>query len=125
MAKVKQLNAVIKGKTDALNAVCSALSDAKVNIDGMMATGEVLRLLVDDLDKAIQVLDKMGVHNAIEEVLGIELDHRPGTVAEVIAKLARAGIKIRYAYAAAAPESQRALFILSVADMTDAVEALR
>jgi hypothetical protein len=125
MAKVKQLNAVIKGKTDALNHVCKALSDNGINIDGMMATGEVLRLLVDDLDKASQALDRIGVHNATEEVLGIELEHKPGTVADVIDRLATRGVKIRYAYAAGTPDSDKALFILSVTDMTDAMEALR
>jgi hypothetical protein len=125
MAKMKQLNAVIKGKTDAFNQVCKALGDQNINIDGMMATGEVLRLLVDDLDKASRVLDKLGVHNAVEEVLGIELDHKPGTVANVIDRLARRGVRIRYAYAAGAPDSERALFILSVTEMTDALEALR
>jgi len=125
MAKVKQLNAVIKGKTDAFSLVCKTLGAANINIDGMMATGEVLRLLVDDLDKASQALDKIGVHNAVEEVLGIELDHKPGTVADVVDRLTSKGIKIRYAYAAGAPDSDRALFILSVTDMTDAIEALR
>ena len=125
MAKVKQLNAVIKGSTNAFNRVCKALGDANINIDGMMATGEVLRLLVDDLDRASHVLDKIGVHNAIEEVLGLELDHKPGMVANVIDRLSTNGVKIRYAYAAGASDSDRALFILSVTDMTDAIEALR
>jgi hypothetical protein len=125
MAKVKQLNAVIKGKTDAFNRVCKALGDANINIDGMMATGEVLRLLVDDLETASQVLDGIGVHNAVEEVLGLELGHKPGAVADVVDRLASKGVKIRYAYAAGTPDSERALFILSVTDMTDALEALR
>jgi len=125
MAKVRQLNAVIKGKTDAFNQVCRSLGDANINIDGMMATGEVLRLLVDDLEKASRVLDGIGVHNAVEEVLGVELDHKPGTVADVVTRLADKGIKIRYAYAAGTPDSNRAMFILSVTDMTDAIEALR
>ncbi len=125
MAKVRQLNAVIKGKTDAFNRVCKALGDAKINIDGMMATGEVLRLLVDDIDRASRVLDGIGVHNAVEEVLGVELDHKPGTVADVVNRLVGRGIKIRYAYAAGAADSDRAMFILSVTDMTDAIEALR
>ena len=125
MAKMKQLNAVIKGKTDAFNRVCKTLGNAGINIDGMMATGEVLRLLVDDLDRASKVLDRIGIHNAVEEVLSVELDHKPGMVADVVNRLASRGIKIRYAYAAGASDSNRALFILSVTDMTDAVEALR
>jgi hypothetical protein len=125
MAKVKQLNAVLKGKTVALDNLCSALGKAKVNIHGIMATGEVLRLLVDDLDKAIKVLDGLGVHNAVEEVLGVTIDHKPGAVADVVNKLARNGVRIRYAYAAATPDCEKAIFILSVTDMTDALEALR
>ena len=125
MAKVKQLNVVLKGKTVALDNVCSALGKAKVNIHGVMATGEVVRLLVDDLDKATRVLDEIGVHNAVEEVLGVNIDHKPGAVADVVNKLASSGVKIRYAYAAASPECERTIFILSVTNMTDALEALR
>jgi len=125
VAKIKQLNAVVKGKTDALNLICSSLGNDNINIHGMMATGEVLRLLVDDLDRASQVLDGIGIHNAVEEVLGIELNHKPGAVAQVVRKLTDRGVKIRYAYTAAAPGSQKVLFILSVANMTDAMEALR
>jgi hypothetical protein len=125
MAKVKQLNAVIKGKTIALDKLCSELEKAKVNIHGMMATGEVLRLLVDDLEMAAETLDKLGVHNAVEEVLSVTIDHKPGAIAEVINKLAQAGVKIRYAYATVAPECERAILILSVTDMTDAMEAIR
>ena len=125
MAKVKQLNAVLKGKTVALDNLCSTLGKAKVNIHGIMANGEVVRLLVDDLDKATRVLDEIGVHNAVEEVLGVNIDHKPGAVADVVNKLVGSGIKIRYAYAAATPDCDQAIFILSVTDMTDALEALR
>jgi hypothetical protein len=125
MTKVKQLNAVIKGKVGALNRVCSALARAKVNIYGMMATGEVLRALVDDLDKASRALDEIDVHNATEDVLLIELKHRPGEMAVVIERLASQGVNIRYAYGAASPDAQKALLVLCVADMTEAQEALR
>lgn len=125
MPKVKQLNAVNKGKGGALNSLCSALAGAKVNIHGLMVTREVIRFLVDDLEKASEALDGIGVHNAIEEVLVVELDHRPGAVQEVTDKLAQQGVNIRYAYGAASPESAKAIFVLSVTDMTEAQEALR
>jgi len=125
MTKVKQLNAVTNGKATTLDRICSALGSAKININGMMATGEVVRILVDDPQKASEVLDGIGVHNAVEEVLALELDHKPGAAAEVINKLAKREIKIRYAYGAAAPMSQKAIVVLSVKDMTEALEATR
>jgi hypothetical protein len=125
MVKVKQLNAVIKDKVGTLNRLCSALGDAKINIHGMMVTGEVIRILVDDLEKASEVLDGIGIHNAVEEVLAIELDHQAGALAPVIDKLVKRGVNIRYAYGAAAPESEKAICVLSVTDMTEAREALR
>jgi hypothetical protein len=125
MAKVKQLNAVNKGKGKALNRLCSALAGANIHINGMMVTNEVIRFLVDDLEKASEVLDGIGVHNAVEEVLAVELDHKPGVVQQVTDKFARRGVKIRYAYSASAPDSGKAILILSVTDMTEAQEALR
>lgn len=125
MAKMKQLNAVVKGKVGALDRVCSALGKAKINIKGMMVTREVIRILVDDPGKASEVLDGIGVYNAIEDVLAFELAHEPGTAAEVTQKLAQKGVNIRYAYTAAAGEPQKAILVLSVTDMTDALEATR
>jgi hypothetical protein len=125
MAKVKQLNAVIKRKVGALDYLCSALGKANINIHGLLATGEVIRFLVDDPDKASQVLDGIGVHNAIEDVLAIEMDNRPGAIAEVTGKLARRGIKIRYTYAAAPSGSKKAIIVLSVVDITEAEAALK
>jgi len=125
MPKVKQLNAVNKGKVKTVNRLCSALAGAKININGMMVTNEVIRFLVDDLEKASEVLDGIGVHNAVEEVLAVELDHRPGAMQEVVEKLAKRGVNIRYAYGAGSPGSEKAIFVLSVTDMTEAQEALR
>lgn len=125
MPKVKQLNAVNKGKGGSLNRLCSALAGANVNIHGLMVTSEVIRFLVDDLEKASQALDEIGVHNATEDVLAVELDHRPGAIREVTDRLAKRGVNIRYAYGAASPNSSKAIFVLSVTDMTEAQEALR
>ncbi len=125
MAKVKQLNAVIKRKVGALDYLCSALGKANINIHGLLATGEVIRFLVDDHAKASQVLDEIGVHNAVEDVLAIEMDNRPDAIAEVTGKLARRGINIRYAYAAAPSGSKKAVMVLSVVDITEAAAALR
>ena len=91
----------------------------------MMMTSEVFRILVDDLEKASELLDEVGIHNAVEEVLALELDHKAGSLAAVDDKLIKRGINIRYAYGAAAPESAKAICILSVTDMTEAQEALR
>ena len=125
MVKAKQLSAVIQEKTGTLNHLCSALGNAKINIHGMMVTSEVIRILVDNLEKASEVLDEIGIHNAVEEVLALELDHKAGSLAAVVDKLVKRGVNIRYAYGAAAPESAKAICVLSVTDMTEAREALR
>ena len=125
MPKVKQLNVVVKGKIGALDRLCSALGEAKININGMMATREVVRMLVDDPEKASSVLDEIGIYNAIEDVLAFELNHMPGSASAVTTKLANQGVNIRYAYTAAHTESKKAILVLSVADMTDALEATR
>jgi hypothetical protein len=125
MVKAKQLNAVIKDKVVTLNRLCSALGKANINIHGMMVTGEVIRILVDDLERASEVLDGIGIHNAVEEVLALELNHQAGSLAAVVDKLVKRGVNIRYAYGAGAPESEKAICVLSVTDMTEAREALR
>jgi hypothetical protein len=87
------------------------LGAADVNIGGMCAvtSGAVtsgagaaeVHLLVDDLAPALEALEGAGVEIAAEqEVIVVQLEDRPGALAEVARRLGEAEINITLAYLA-------------------------
>ncbi|MFQ3578416.1 MAG: ACT domain-containing protein, partial [Verrucomicrobiia bacterium] len=66
-------------------------------------------------------------HNAMvveSDVLMIESDNRPGTLAEIAHTLSKAKVNIEYAYLATSPKARRGLCILRPSDVPKAMKAL-
>jgi hypothetical protein len=83
-----------------------------------------VRFLVDRLDKAKEALNTAKIRFSEEEVITLNLDNRPGALAEVAEKLAQSKINIRYAYAAAAEDSAKATLIVVVPNVNKALGVL-
>lgn len=128
MPKVTEIVVTAQNKPGALAGLCSILAKAGVNITALSASeirdrGKV-RLVVDNLGKAKDVLKAAKVRFAEEEVFAIELDNRPGMLGEVVERLAQAKINIKYAYATTSNESVKATVILAVPNVAKGLMAL-
>ena len=69
-------------------------------------------MVVSDPTKALMILGERGVLALENDVLMIESNNQPGTLATIADRLAKAGINIEYAYLATSPTSQPCLLIL-------------
>jgi len=128
MPKVSLVTVTLQNKPGALAKLCSTLRDAGVNIsavDGVVIAGRgKVRLLVDNPDKAKDALKAAKIRFSEEEAIAIELDNRPGALAEVAEKLAQAKINIKRAYATTPEGSAKATVILAVPNVAKALSAL-
>jgi len=94
---------MMEDRPGALAKVGEALGRAGINIDGICAfTGEgkgPMRVLVADGAKAKKVLEanKIAV-SATSDVLVLEVEDRPGILANIARRLASANINIQLAY---------------------------
>ncbi len=120
--------AFLANEPGTLKDVCDALSEEKINIFALTISDTVdhavVRMIVSDPDKALEVFED---HNAMvieNDVLLIESDNRPGTLAGIAEKLSEAGINIEYAYLATSPSADRGLCVLRPADVDAAMELL-
>jgi len=119
---VTQLAIFIENKPGRLLAVTRLLGDAGVNIRGysIADTAEygILRLLVDQPQRAHQVLreHEFTVHES--QVVLVEVPDRPGGVAEVLGKLADTNIEYTY------PTATHCLIAFGVEDVACAEKAL-
>ena len=81
----KQLALFLNNRPGMLARVCDALSEAKINIYAISTSDtvdhSVVRLVVSDADKAQQLFEERGTLVVATDVLMIECDNKPGSLA--------------------------------------------
>ncbi len=128
MRKVTQLTLTMQSKPGVLATLCATLANAGINIEGVCAPETAgkgkIRLLVGDAAAAQAVLKQAKVRAGIEEALALALENRPGSLAEVAGKLARARVNVKCAYATTHGPGGQATVILTVSNVAKAMAAL-
>lgn len=103
--KVQQISIFLENKSGRLAEICSILGHGCVNIRSLSLADTtdfgIVRLIVDDVDKAINLLKEQGITAVPTDVTGIEVDDRPGGLARVLNILRETGVNIEYLYSAA------------------------
>lgn len=127
--KVSQLSVFIENKSGRLADVTKVLSENAINIRALSVADKVdyglLRLIVDNPDKAKTALNEEGFTVAVTHVLAIEVPDVPGGLAGIIATLADAGANIEYMYAFVGTSGQNAIVIFRIENADDAIEILQ
>lgn len=117
---IKQLSLYVENKKGALADVLAILSDSGVNLKAMTIADTkdfgILRIIVDDREKAEAALKAEGLVYSVTDVIAAEADDRPGGLAEVLRILMNAGIDIEYTYAFVINSGDHACAILRVSD---------
>jgi len=124
-----QLALFLSNRPGALAKVCEELASAQINIHALAISDTVdhsiVRMVVSDTTKALMLLGEGGMIALEAEVLMIESDNRPGTLATIAEHLAKAGVNIEYAYLATSAPSTTGLMILRPSNMESALAVLR
>lgn len=126
---IKQLSVFLENKQGRLSAAVDVLAGAGIDISALSladtADFGILRLIVNDPEKAEAVLEKTGVVGRITDVLAVAMDDVPGGMAEILHALAAAGLNIEYLYACVGKVSGKALTVMRVNNPEKAEEILR
>ncbi len=85
----------------------------------------LIRMLVSDTDRAIDLLSGKGYLFDIMPVIAIAIDNRPGMLAEMARKFGEEGININYVYGSVLPGEGKALFVFSPEDIDLAARIFR
>jgi hypothetical protein len=124
----KQLAIFLDNRPGMLARVADALADAKINIYAITTSDTVdhtvIRLVVDDYRRALHVCEERGSLVVEDDVLMVEGDNKPGEMARLARKLAKAGINIEYCYSATLPGAGKGLLILRVSNPVKALKVL-
>lgn len=123
MSKVRQLSVFIGNEPGRVSEVTGILGDAGLNIRGFSVSDTVdygiLRLVVDDPDRAHAVLKEHGFTVKETDVICVLLPDEPGALAGLLRVMAEAGVNIEYVYSLIAT-----YVVLNVSDADRALELL-
>ena len=106
---------LFKARGKSLKRVASAASYNSMRKDS--AEFALIRILVDDTDKAVALLSKNEYIFDIMPVIAIEIENRPGELARISSKFGEEGININYVYGSVSSPDEKCLFIFCPEDI--------
>jgi hypothetical protein len=109
---------LFKARGKSLKRIAPAASYGSMKKDS--AEFALIRLLVDNTDKAMDLLSKEGYLFDIMPVIALVIENKPGTLAKMAKKFGEEGININYVYGSALPDEEKSLFIFSPEDIESA-----
>lgn len=100
--KVRQLAVFIENKPGRVSEIADILGRVGINIRGFSVSDTadygIIRLIVDEPDKARATLKDAGFTVREDEVICVELPDRPGALGSVLHAVSDAGVNIEYVY---------------------------
>ena len=125
---VEQISIFIENTEGRLAEVTAILRDTNVNIRALSLADTtdfgVLRLIVNDNDKAEQALKKEGFTVGRTKVMAVEIDDEPGGLNKVLDPLCENEVNVEYMYAFANPQCKNAIMMLRFNDYDKALKIL-
>ena len=85
----------------------------------------LIRMIVDQTDKAIDLLSKNDYIFDIMPVMTLELDNKPGSLAAVANNFGKEGININYVYGTVSSPDEKCLFVFCPEDIEQAAKIFK
>ncbi len=124
---IKQISVFLENKGGRINEVTRTLSQAGINMHAfsMSETTDfgILRLVVSDVDLAVHVLRENHFAVVLTDVVCISCQNTPGSLANILDRLAEGGIFIEYMYAFA--QSDCANVVIRPTSLEPCLQVLR
>ncbi len=127
--KVKQLSVFLENKPGSLSRPVHLLAKAKLNILTLSVADTaqfgILRLLVEDWEKAMDLLEKDGFVVKVTDMVAIEVSDAPGGLAEILGALEKTRVNLEYMYGFTQRKAGKGLLLFRFDDPDRAIEALQ
>lgn len=124
-----EISVFLKNKITHFEEITRNLKKEKINIRSLTLNNinhgwGVLNLLVDQPEKAYQVLSESGNSVVMREVIALEMKDKSGGLDELLIKLSRTGIHIESAYSRLIDNNKTAILLIEVPDVLEAIRSL-
>ena len=126
---VKQISVFVENKFGHLEEIIGLLGEKGIDISALSLADTtdfgILRMIVSDTEKALEILRDAGTIVKVTEVIAIAVTDAAGGLAGALQCLKNDGISIEYLYAFIGKSDLGALVVLRVDEPEKAVETLR
>jgi len=127
--KIKQISVFLENKRGRLFEALNVLSKAGINIRALSIADTsdfgILRMIVNDPEKAKKALENEGFTTKITHVLAVGVKDRPGGLAEVLKILYEEDINVEYIYAFVEKSGEEALVVLRTNNLDKTIDLLQ
>ena len=124
MERVTEVYVILENKPSVLGDLCSRLAEAGINIDSIGVFHDTAKLVVSNLNKALKILERLNYIVEQRDVLRIDLENKPGALAELTSKLGDEGINIEYCYGTLAHKANMISVVMDVSNIERACQVL-
>ncbi len=129
MFTVQQLSVFLENKPGRLCAALDALAKERINIRALTLadTSEfgILRVIVDEPDRALAVLRDTGVVVRLTRVVAVAMNDAPGGAGAILHVLSGAGLNVEYLYVCIGRVSGQPIMVVRTNDIDATDEVLR
>lgn len=126
---VKQLSIFVQNEAGSLAKVTKVFKENQINIRAIATFDSpefgILRTIVDQPEKAMQVLEENHFIVKLTNVLAIELEDKPGGLDTVLGVLAQQQLSINYIYSFVLRGVKEPLMIINLDDLEGATALLK
>jgi len=125
----EQISIFLENKAGRLSEVTRIFEEGRINIRALSLADTsdfgILRLIVNDNEKAKRLLKENGFTVRITEVVAVEVPDQPGGLHRILTALAKADVNVEYMYAFVRQSGQNAVLIFRFDNTAAAAEVLR
>ncbi len=127
--RVEQIAVFLENKSGRLAEITSLLAENDINIRALSVADTadfgILRLIVNDVEKAREKLQEGGFTVGKTNVLAVEVADQTGGLATVLKALHGAELNVEYMYAFVNKTGENAVLIFRFEKMDDAIDLLQ
>jgi hypothetical protein len=126
---VEQISIFLENKSGRLAEVMGVLYEAGINIRALYladtADFGILRLIVNDTEKACKALKENGFTVEKTKVIAIEVPDKPGGLSSILNTIKDEGINVEYMYAFVEKSGENAIVIFRFDELERSIDVLR
>jgi len=127
--RVEQISVFLENKAGRLAEVTRILAEAGINIRALSLADTsdfgILRLIVNDNNKAKEALKAHGFTVGKTDVVAVEVEDRPGGLHKILDSLFKANVNVEYMYAFVQQSGSNAVIIFRFDNFEEAVKVLQ
>jgi hypothetical protein len=126
---IKQISVFLENTTGRMGEVTKTLANAGINLRAISIadTAEfgILRLIVDNNEKAIEALNAGGYTTRQTDVTAVEIDDVPGSLAKLMELFQESQVNIEYLYASLEDKVGKAIVIFKLENNEKGMEIMK